>query len=156
MNIRKIKYIPLWSLLFFGVTCAREEIFSEFHSFREAEWVRNEKVHFEIEINDNTPNYEVLLEIRNNNNYPFQNIWLFIDITTPAGQQRTDTVNIELADVYGKWYGRGISLYTYSVPFEQNVRYPLPGIYTYSIRQGMREEVLKGISDIGLTVKNKF
>jgi hypothetical protein len=36
------------------------------------------------------------------------------------------------------------------------MKYPLPGIYSYSIRQGMREESLQGISDIGMTVvKNK-
>ncbi|MDR2086214.1 MAG: gliding motility lipoprotein GldH [Dysgonamonadaceae bacterium] len=152
MNFRKINYGALGYLFFLLTACSQNEIFSGFHSFSGSQWPRNEKATFEVEVKDNTHRYDVCIEIRNNNNYPFRNLWLFVDITTPAKQQRTDTVNVELADIYGKWYGRGMSLYSYSFPFEQAINYPASGIYTYSVRQGMRAERLKGISDIGLTV----
>jgi gliding motility-associated lipoprotein GldH len=152
MDVRKIKYGLLGYLLFFLTACSPDEIFSGFHSFPASQWSRNEKTKFEVDVKDSTFRYDIWLEIRNNNNYPFRNLWLFVDITTPEGQQRTDTLNIELADVYGKWHGRGISLYSSSFPFEQAIQYPRSGIYTYSVRHGMRTELLEGISDIGLTV----
>jgi hypothetical protein len=36
---------------------------------------------------------------------------------------------------------------------EQNVRFDEEGIYQYEITQGMREDVLRGIQDIGLQVE---
>jgi gliding motility-associated lipoprotein GldH len=154
MCIHKIKYGLLGYLLFFLTACSSDEIFSEFYSFSDSQWSRNEKARFEIEVDNSTVHYDVWLEIRNNNNYLFRNLWLFVDIETPDGQQRTDTVNVELADVYGKWHGRGISHHSYSFLFESAIKYPVPGIYVYSIRQGMRTELLEGISDVGLTVTN--
>ena len=142
-------------LLFLATACTSKEVFSEFHSFSESVWTRSEKVNFEVSIPDSTQQYDVFLEIRNNNNYPFRNLWLFVDITTPDGKQRKDTVNAELADVYGKWHGKGISLYSFSFAYESNIQYPDTGTYTYSVAQGMRIDSLNGISDIGLTVLKK-
>ena len=68
---------------------------------------------------------------------------------------RADTISADLADVYGKWYGKGMSLYNLSIPYETSVLFPDTGIYVYSIRQGMRENPLKGITDIGLKVSKK-
>lgn len=152
MSFRKLKYTSLGYLLVFLTACSPDEIFSGFHSFPESRWPRSGKAAFEVEITDNALRYDVRLEIRNSNSYPFRNLWLFVDVTTPDRAQRMDTVNVELADVYGKWYGSGMSLYTRSFLFEEAIQYPMPGIYTYSVRQGMRAEVLEGIADIGLTV----
>jgi gliding motility-associated lipoprotein GldH len=149
------KYGLFLSVLLFLSACSHSEIFSEFHSFPEAEWARNKKVDFDVNIEDSSLKYDVFLEIRNNNDYPFRNLWLFVDITAPDGKQRADTINVELADVYGKWHGKGISLYSYSFSYDSDMHYPGSGFYTYSVRQGMREEVLKGVSDIGLTVLKK-
>jgi gliding motility-associated lipoprotein GldH len=139
-------------LFFLTTACSHKEAFSEFHSFPQANWAQEDIAKFEVVITDTIQRYDVFLEVRNNNDYPFRNLWLFVDITTPDGKQRSDTINSELADIYGKWYGKGISLYSYSFPYESNIQYPVSGNYTYSIRQGMRKNPLNGISDIGLTV----
>jgi gliding motility-associated lipoprotein GldH len=155
MILRRSKFIFIFCFLLLFAACSQNEIFSEFHSFPEAKWPRNEKVEFQIHLPEDAPRQDIFLEIRNNSNYPFRNLWLFVDITAPDGVRRCDTINVELADVYGKWYGRGISLYSYSFLYEPDVKYPLSGIYTYSIRQGMRKEVLPGITDVGMTVKTR-
>ena len=137
------------------VSCSKKEIFSEFHSFYNSEWSQQETARFEIPIQDITASYEVFCEIRNNNDYPFQNIWLFIDIQNPKGEILSDTLPIELADMYGKWRGKGIGLYTSSHSYKENIQYPDTGTYVYTIRQGMRINPLKGISDIGLRISKK-
>lgn len=133
-------------------SCSEKEVFSEFHSFSKAEWGQNDILKFQVPVYDTLSYYDVFLELRNNNDYPFRNIWLFIDSESPNGEVRSDTLNAELADIYGKWYGKGIGVYTYSFPYELHMQYKDTGTYVYSIRQGMRENPLKGISDIGLRV----
>jgi gliding motility-associated lipoprotein GldH len=151
-----LKAATILSLAFGSIVllsgCSGKEIFSEFHSFPHSSWLRGEVVNFEVPVSDSIQPYDVFLEIRNTDDYPFRNLWLFVDITAPNGELREDTINIELADIYGKWYGKGVSLYIHSVAYDENIHYPFSGNYTYSVRQGMREEVLKGISDIGLTI----
>jgi gliding motility-associated lipoprotein GldH len=144
-----------FGLFVFFLSCSQKEVFYEFHSFPLAEWNQQESVRFEIPVHDNSIPYDVFIEIRNNNNYSFRNLWLFVDYKNPNGRLRSDTVYVELADIYGKWYGKGISLFDYSFPYELNVQYPDTGKYIYTIRQGMRENPLKGISDIGLKVSRK-
>jgi gliding motility-associated lipoprotein GldH len=158
MKIRLNNYFRLvFGILLsvFVINCSNQELFSEFHSFPKSEWDKSEMVRFEVDVTDDSPRYDVSLEIRNNNNYPFRNLWLFIDFQTPTGSLRSDTLQVELADMYGKWYGKGISLYAYSFPYELNVQYPDTGKYVYTIRHGIRENPLKGISDIGLRVSRK-
>jgi gliding motility-associated lipoprotein GldH len=137
------------------VSCSHNEIFFEYHSFKKGGWDRNDVAVYHVNINDTTDLFDVSFEIRNNNDYPFRNIWLFVDFQIPEGSVRTDTIGANLADVYGKWYGKGISLYSLTIPYETSARFPQKGTYTYAIRQGMRENPLKGISDIGLKISKK-
>lgn len=139
------------ALLFFLAACNPKEVYSEFHSIPDTVWKKDNPGIFEVDIKNAAVAYDLFIEVRNNDDYPFQNLWLFIE--SPEGSK--DTINVELADIYGKWHGKGLSLYTLSVPYKENYHYPDTGTYTYRIQQGMRQESLQGISDIGLTVSSK-
>ncbi len=132
--------------------CINNNSDTKFYSFKNSEWYKDSVCRFEIMITDTLTPHKICLEIRNNNKYPYQNIWLFSDIETPAGKVRQDTLNCELADEFGKWYGQGISVYELEINYEQAFIFPQSGIYTFSIRQGMRDDVLKGITEIGIKV----
>jgi len=150
-----LKLLLFITVLFGIISCSHNEFFFKYRSFSNAEWNREDPAVFHVNVEDITQPYNVSIELRNNNTYPFSNIWLFVDYRMPDGASRLDTVSVELADVYGKWYGRGMSLYNLSIPYETHVLYPDTGTYIYSIRQGMRENQLKGISDIGLKISKK-
>lgn len=142
-------------LFFFCASCLHNEVFFEYHSFKKEGWSRETVAAYHVNIDNTTDLCDISLEIRNNNDYPFRNIWLFVDFQSPGGGLRTDTIGINLADIYGKWYGKGINLYCLTVPYKTAVRFPRKGRYIYTIRQGMRENPLKGISDIGLRISKK-
>ncbi|GHT07927.1 gliding motility lipoprotein GldH [Bacteroidia bacterium] len=151
----RLKYFLFLPAFISLIACSHKEVFFEFHSVKNAHWDREDAAVFEVNIENNANRYDISLEVRNDDDYSFRNIWLFVDLKTPEGSVRTDTINADLADIFGKWYGKGLSLHTLSIPYEAGIRFPNPGIYTYTIRQGMRENPLKGISDIGLKVSKK-
>jgi len=153
--MRGVKLPVFISMVLGIISCSHNEVFFDYHSFANAEWNRNDTAVFNVRIEEKSQAYDVSIELRNNDAYPFSNIWLFVDYKLPNGKSRTDTVTADLADIYGKWYGKGMSLYNFSIPYETTVLFPDTGIYTYSIRQGMRDDPLKGISDIGLKVSKK-
>jgi gliding motility-associated lipoprotein GldH len=153
--MKRIK-LNCWILVFLCFfSCSEKEVFSEFYSVENGSWDREKPAVFEINVNDTLSRYNLDLVVRNNDDYPFRNLWLFIDRENPDGTMVSDSLNIELADVYGKWYGKGMSLYSLSVSCGSDLQFPHSGNYVYNIRQGMRENPVKGISDIGLIFSKK-
>ena len=149
------KLMILLSAITGVISCSHKEVFFKYHSISNSEWNRNEQAVFQVNIEDSSQPYNLSLELRNNNSYPFSNIWLFVDYKMPDGTSRKDTVSAELADVYGKWHGKGLSLHNISIPYKTSFLYPDTGTYIYTVSQGMREDILKGISDIGLKVSKE-
>ena len=148
------KYIiPLLFLLL--TACTQKEISFESHSFPNAGWDMRQGVPFKVSIQDTSIIYDITVEFRHNDQYPYRNIWLFVDYETPSGIVRTDTLGDYLADTYGKWLGKGISLYSFPFTYQENIQYPDTGTYIYTIRHGMRSDVLTGVSDIGLRISKK-
>ena len=133
--------------------CTNKNVYTDFYSLKNAEWDKDSICRFEFEITDTLNPLNVFVEIRNNNNYQYSNLWLFIDIKTPSGAIRRDTMNCKLADDMGKWYGQGISIYEFEAPYEKSVIYTQSGIYTLSIRHGMRNNILEGITEIGFKLQ---
>lgn len=107
---------------------------------------------FSFEIKDTSHAYDLTLEIRNNNLYPYRNLWIVCSEDRPIGPIIRDTIECTLANEYGKWKGSGISLFQTSVPLRKNFRFTHKGLYTLGFRQIMRDDKLKGIQEIGLRI----
>jgi gliding motility-associated lipoprotein GldH len=150
------KIIGLFLFPFVFLACGNDSVFNQFQSVKETGWYKDSMVVFNVEIADTAQHYNVLLNVRNGGEYPYQNLWLFINRIGPDSVVLNDTVECYLADQRGKWKGSGIgSVYEISVLYLQNTTFSKSGNYIYKIRQGMREDRLKGISDIGLMVEKQ-
>lgn len=116
-------------------------------------WHTDSVARFEITIEDTTSDYQSGILIRNSGDYTYQNLWLFITEIAPDSTITCDTIQYFLADNYGRWLGSGIgSLYTNIYYYKEDLHYSQEGVYTYKIRQGMRDEELKGITNIGMQI----
>ena len=138
------------STLFFA--CNQATLYNQYQVIDNTAWTKDKVYYFTFEINDNSIAYDIFLDIRNNNKYPYQNLWLFSNEEPPIGDLKKDTVECILADEFGKWHGHGISLYESSYPIRTKYYFPYLGQYTFSFRQGMRDSVILGIQEIGLRV----
>lgn len=138
------------SILF---SCGSDCIYDQYQSIENIAWEKDKEYYFTFQVEDNSTPYNIILEIRNNNLYPYQNLWLFYNEELPIGPLVRDTIECLLADEYGKWYGHGISLHQSSFPVRTAYIFPHKGQYTFSFRQGMRNDILRGIQEIGLRVE---
>ena len=146
------RYFVISSLCIICFSCTKPVLFEKFQTI-DNPWDKNKEYFFTCEIDDPSVAYNLSLHIRNNNLYPYQNLWLFLSEEHPGGNVVRDTIECMLADNYGKWYGSGISVYHLNVPVRTNYHYPQQGTYTFTIRQGMRDEQLKGIEQIGVRIE---
>lgn len=136
------------------LSCGKRIEFEEYASINDYQWDMNDVKSFDVPIQDTTHSFDVFIMLRNNGQYPWRNIHLFVTTTSPAGQQVKDTVEYYLADEMGKWLGSGWgNIWTNQLPYRINVRFPYKGIYEFNVQQGMRNEQLPGILDVGLMIK---
>ena len=131
-------------------------MFHENQSMKSGKWNAGDSLVFSTLINDTVNPHSIFLSLRNRGNYNFSNFYAFITTHAPSGAVRTDTVEFALADRHGKWLGKGFGdLWQTTRPFKLGVRFPHTGIYTFSVKQGMRVETLEGIMDFGIRIDSK-
>jgi gliding motility-associated lipoprotein GldH len=147
------KLFFLLAMMWLAVSCDPAKVFEENREIEGHNWKMGDVLHFKVPVDDTLTPQSVFINIRNYSDYPYSNLYLFIHVTSPAGDEVTDTVNFVLADERGRWLGRGIGdLYFIRLPYKQYILFPYKGIYRFDIVQGMRTD-LEGIRDVGLRVE---
>lgn len=150
------QFIFFIAILFIFVACDPNIVFDDFRNTGVNNWDKDSIVSFQVEIADSTSDYDILLSTRNLENYPYSNLWLFVDIIAPNSSSVRDTVEYELAQANGKWLGKGTGgVYVNQFTFRSMVFFPFTGKYEVRIQHGMRDPKLEGLRDIGLTIRKK-
>lgn len=159
MEKKLSKTIFFATVLFIASLCCyscteRNVIYNESHSFVNSEWSIYDKADFTVNVSDTSNFYRIGILVRNEGNYQYQNLWLFVDCLTPDSIIHTDTVQYLLCDDFGKWIGKSSigSLYTTTYLYQDSVKFNKRGSYTYSITHAMRHDLLYGIADVGVKV----
>ncbi len=135
-------------------SCSNGVVYDEYVSIAKTGWDKDTLAIFRADVQDTLGVYDIMLQVRNDNEYSFSNLWLFIDVIAPDGHSRRDTVECILARTDGTWLGGGWgSLYNERCPYMSRVRFSAAGPYTFRITQGMRADNLVGIHDIGLLIE---
>lgn len=136
-------------------SCNNNSVFDNYKSISVSGWEKNSPVIFNFNIVNAGQQYDLYLNVRNKTSYKYSNLWLFIEITEPdGGIFKKDTVEISIAAPNGEWLGEGFGeLRTRVSMFGRDVTFSQTGVHTIKIQQVMRENNLKGISDIGFMVE---
>ena len=122
----------------------------------EAKWEVENRVPFDVTVNDTLGIYAFGLNLRHLENYRYSNLYVFLHTTMPNGNVTHDTIQLLLATPEGRWIGKSSgSMRDLHITLNPNLRFPLTGSYHFEIEQAMREPVLKGISDIGLFIEKQ-
>ena len=116
-------------------------------------WDKDAPVNFEFEVKDSLGKYDFYLLSRNNNQYPYSNLYLFTKMTTPKGETFQDTLQYFLAAPDGEWVGKGNSLKELYLLYREETALKDTGTYKLQVWHGMREEKLIGIEDLSLIVE---
>lgn len=145
--------IPLALFLW---SCSEEVIYEKSQDIATEGWHMNDVVTFRKEIKDTTQLHDIFLNVRNTNTYPYSNLYVFFHTTFPSGTVYKDTIEMTLADRQGNWTGEGFGkIKSNSFHFRKDVWFPEQGEFTFTIQHAMRDEYIKGITDIGIRIEKK-
>ncbi len=107
-------------------------------------------------VTDTVSAYNLYINLRNTNDYQFQNLYLFVDVIAPNGASIRDTFECYLADNHGKWLGKGKGkIYDNRFLYRQSVKFSTKGDYRIQLQQAMRVDDLNGLANIGVRMEHE-
>ena len=142
------------------VSCDKKRIFDQYKTVGDA-WQKDSIANFMYNNQDTTERYDLFLNLRSNNDYPFDNIFLIVSVEAPGGMTKVDTLEYKMADGDGKLLGEGFSDVKESKLFyKEKYKFSAIGDYKIGIQQAVRqsrkvdgEKELKGITEVGFRIE---
>lgn len=144
----------IFPLLVLMISCNSSVLYTDTAVMPGKTWSLSNVPAFTVPVKDTVSTSDISFNIRTGSDYPFRNIWLFVTAVSPDGKILTDTLEYELADEKGSWFGKGFGdIHELTLPYKQNVFFPLKGSYQFKIQHGMRSGDLTGVYDFALRVE---
>jgi gliding motility-associated lipoprotein GldH len=150
------------ALLFVGVmiSCTNGLVKSEFQSTDNGYWAKDDVIEFSISEMDTIQKHNLFINIRNDNSFPYNNLFLITRLKFPDGELVTDTLEYEMALPDGTWLGKGYgSMKENKLWYKENIVFDTTGVYTLQVSHAMRKNGnvggvvnLEGITDIGFEI----
>lgn len=155
------RLILILGILVAFVSCDSNSVFDQYISLKKNSWLLTDSLDFKVTINDTISRNNVYINIRNNREYQFSNLYLITRFDFPNGNKIVDTLQYEMTDKNGKFLGKGISEIKHSkLILKENIIFPISGQYSISIWQSMRRNgeinginKLHGVTDVGLRIE---
>lgn len=163
MTILKRNSFSIFLLsLCFMFSCNDKIDFNQYKSIDTKGWEANKKVSFEFDVKDTILPKNLFINIRNNSEYEYSNLYVITELIFPNETTVVDTLQYEMADETGRFLGVGFTeIKENKLFYKEKKAFPTSGKYIFNVRHAMRKngaidtiEFLKGIQDIGFSIEN--
>jgi len=142
------------------VACDSKHVHDEYKTISRA-WKKGDVVPFSFKAPDTVNTYNLFLNIRNNNEYEFSNLFLIVGLNSPEGNKTIDTLEYEMTTPRGEWLGTGFSeMKENKLWFKERFQFTENGEYTLGIEHAIRKNgdtrgivELKGITEVGFRIE---
>ncbi|MGV3697626.1 gliding motility lipoprotein GldH [Flavobacterium sp.] len=158
----KIKNSILFILvLLLVISCDKKRVFDQYKSVGDA-WHKDSIVTFELPKLDSKKLYNMYVNVRDNDDYPFNNLFLIVSLEQPNHQVKVDTLEYQMTNPDGTLLGDGFSDIKESKLFyKEKQNFTQKGVYKIHIRHANRQTgkiegvtSLPGISDVGFRIES--
>lgn len=143
------------------LSCDSNQVFDAYKNIDSGQWNKNDIKSFTITPPDSTNAYNLFVNLRNNNNYKYNNLFLIVEINFPHGKTVTDTLEYKMAKPNGEFLGSGFTdTKENKLLYKENVIFNETGDYTINIQHAMRENgnvngvtSLDGVTEVGFRIE---
>lgn len=141
--------------------CDKKRVFDQYESLP-GQWHRDSLVSFSVMAPDTINSFDLFINIRNNSDYRYSNLFLITNMNFPNGKVISDTLEYEMAAPSGDWLGTGFGeLKESKLWYKEDIRFTEAGEYVIEIKHAMRQsgetegiEELEGITDVGFRIEH--
>ena len=148
-------------VIVFVYSCSKTLQVAEYTAIPGSNWNKDNTVEFTFTAPDTLNNHNMFILLRNDENYPYSNLFLITELGFPNRETIRDTLEYEMATPGGQWLGKGFgSIKENKLWYKENIVFPVNGVYTLQISHAMRKNGnvngiadLPGITDIGFEIE---
>lgn len=134
--------------------CEQSRVFDKNVAIGKEGWFYGEPLLFEVYINDTAYSYNMYVNIRHTDEFPYNNMWLNLQTTLPDNTITTSKIDVPLSEPEGAWTGNCIDGICYNtVLIQKNFRFPAEGKYIFTLEQDMRMNPIPALLDVGIRVE---
>ena len=152
-----MKSLFFLAIILFCTSCNQSLVFGDDVNLNASGWHKDSILVFKSDSLIDLPSIiKIGFNIRNNIDYSFSNMYLFLEIHIPGKVESIkDTINHILMTPDGYWLDavEGGNIKESMVYYPYAIKSPPEGVYTIKIQQGMRDEVLKDVVSIGSRIE---
>lgn len=135
-------------------SCGKEVLIDSSMETGKSGWPATQIFKVEFEQQDTILKYNFYITLRNTEEYPYQNLYVFLSTVYPDGSSSRDTINCPITDYRGKWLGQGFGgVYDNRILYRAKSRFTRPGIYKIEMQQAMRTDTLAGVVSAGIRIE---
>lgn len=122
-------------------------------------WPAGHRLTGEFNVSDTITPFNFFITLRNTNDYPYSNLYLFVHTIFPNNKRSKDTINCILTDRAGRWLGSGNGfivdqkVIANKVLYNYQKKFPLSGKYRFEIEHAMRPDTIYEIIDAGVRIE---
>lgn len=159
---RKENSILLLLFVIIFCSCDDKRFYDEYRNL-DGKWSKKDKIDFSFEQKDTINLYNMFVTVRNNNDYPFNNLFIIVKLNQPDDVTKIDTLEYLMANPDGTLLGEGATDTKHSkLWYKENFKFPISGKYSLSIEQANREtgktkglDALDGVTEVGFRIEKK-
>lgn len=142
-------------------SCDEKTAQTQQFTFPSLGWPIKDAVTFNIKAPDTSSTYNIFINMRNNHEYAYDNLWIVSDLQYPFGKVVTDTLQYKMATPNGAFLGKAAGgVYENKLWYQEGVRFRETGTYKLLLRHAMRKnnevngiENLSGVLDVGYSLE---
>lgn len=135
------------------VSCAEQPYFDKVYSFKNNEWDQRVKPHFTVDIKDINKEYNFVITLRTTTDYKYSNLWVYMSTTTPDGKKAREPFQIFITNPDGTWIGSKTGTVVENYLQFKKRKLPMKGKYTFTLEQGITDQKIDEVLDIGFNVE---
>ncbi|MDG5800486.1 gliding motility lipoprotein GldH [Marinilabiliaceae bacterium ANBcel2] len=137
------------------ISCSSPVIYEETYEVNESGWLYSDSAAFTFSLSDTSRVLDIGVTLRHSEDYPYRNIWLFLEVDAPGTTGYVDTLELYISDNKGEWLGRKRDgAIEVSALYQHDVKIAEEGDFTWRLVHGMRRELLPGIHSLQLWVQD--
>ncbi len=149
-------------LLFLVTSCDKKRVFDDYKSVGK-NWNKDSIVTFDLPKLDPKKAYNLYVNVRDNDEYPFNNLFLIVSLEQPNRKVQIDTLEYQMTNPDGTLLGEGFSdIKENKLFYKDKVSFTQKGLYKIHIKHAVRQtgkiegvDTLPGITDVGFRIESK-
>ena len=148
-------------LVLLVLSCDSERFYDEYKSVSN-QLEKDNIIEFDFTPTDTIKTYNLFINLRNTNDYKFNNLFLIAEIDYPNGKSVVDTLEYKMAKPNGELMGTGFTdVKENKLWYKENFTFNESGDYKIKLQHAMRENgningvnALEGVTDVGFRIEN--